>query len=57
VIEEGGNDVAKEWQALFKEHEPLQVAQMTLETLGSYIRKDHKLDQQVYHAIKIPYLR
>jgi hypothetical protein len=30
---------------------------MTLETLGSYIRKDHKLDQQVYHAIKIPYLR
>ena len=26
VIEEGGSEVAKEWQALFKEHEPLQVA-------------------------------
>ena len=45
LIEEAGSEVYKAWQGLFKEHEPLQVAHVTLECLGGYIRKDHKLDQ------------
>jgi len=45
LIEGAGSEVFKAWQGLFKEHEPLQVAQVTLECLGGYIRKDHKLDQ------------
>jgi hypothetical protein len=39
------------------DHEPMQVAQMTLECIQGYIRKDHKIEQQVYSTIRIPYLR
>jgi hypothetical protein len=34
----------QEWQKLFIDHEPLQVAQMTLECIQKHVRKDHKIE-------------
>jgi hypothetical protein len=49
--------IVENWHKLYIDHEPLQVAQLTLECIQSFIRKDHKIEQQVYQSIRIPYLR
>lgn len=50
-------EVLFDWQQLFTDHEPLQVAQLTLECIPSFIRRDHKVELSVFEAIRIPYLR
>jgi hypothetical protein len=36
--------ILRNWHALYADHDSLQVAQMTLDCISNYIRKDYKLD-------------